>query len=125
MHLLQKMVTEANRVKGLNGGNVRLVAFRSAATHILPTSIAQFHRQFPLITVSVTEVAEHFEKENILRSGQADIGLVHLPCSEELETWEIYRDDYVVSLPKCPPYTSRLAFVDTLKNFQRDRLLAS
>ncbi len=100
LELLQKMVTEANRAKGLKGGNVRLVAFRSAATHILPALIAQFRRQFPLIKVSLTDLEEHFEIENRLRSGQGDIGIVDLPCSPEFETWEIYRDEYVVLLPR-------------------------
>lgn len=100
LNLLQKMATEANRAKGLKGGNVRLVAFRSAATHILPALIAQFRRQFPLIKVSVTDIEEHFEIENILRSGQADIGIVDVPCSQEIETWEIYHDEYVVLLPR-------------------------
>ncbi|PSB11760.1 LysR family transcriptional regulator [Pleurocapsa sp. CCALA 161] len=100
LELLQKMVTEANRAKGLKGGNVRLVAFRSAATHILPALIAQFRRQFPLIKVSVTDLEENFEIENRLRSGQGDIGIVDLPCSPEFETWEIYRDEYVVLLPR-------------------------
>ncbi len=100
LDLLQKMATEANRAKGLKGGNVRLVSFRSAATHILPALIAQFRSQFPLISVSVTEAEEDLETENLLRSGKADIGLIHLPCSEELETWEIKRDEYVVLLPR-------------------------
>lgn len=99
LNLLQKMATEANRAKGLKGGNVRLVAFRSAATHILPALIAQFRHQFPLIKVSVTDIEEHFEIENILRSGQADIGIVDVPCSQGIETWEIYHDEYVVLLP--------------------------
>jgi DNA-binding transcriptional LysR family regulator len=99
LDLLQKMATEANRAKGLKGGNVRLVAFRSAATHILPALIAQFRRQFPLIKVGVIDVEEHFEIENILRSGQGDIGIVDLPCSQEFETWKIYQDEYVVLLP--------------------------
>lgn len=100
LDLLQKMATEANRAKGLKGGNVRLVAFRSAATHILPALIAQFRRQFPLIKVSVIDVDEHFEIESMLRSGQGDIGIVDLPSSGEFETWEIYRDEYVVLLPR-------------------------
>jgi DNA-binding transcriptional LysR family regulator len=100
LELLQKMVTEANRAKGLKGGNVRLVAFRSAATHILPALIAQFRRQFPLIKVNLIDLEEHFEIETILRSGQGDIGIVDLPCSQEFETWEIYRDEYVVLLPR-------------------------
>lgn len=99
LDLLQKMVTEANRAKGLKGGNVRIAAFRSAATHILPPLIVQFRRQFPAITVNVSDVDNHFEIESVLRSGQADIGILDVPCSDEFETWEIFRDEYVVLLP--------------------------
>ena len=65
----------------MKGGIVRLVAFRSAATHILPALIAQFRRQFPLIKVSVKEIDEDTEIENLLYMGKADIGLIHIPCS--------------------------------------------
>lgn len=99
LSLLEKMATEANRAKGLKGGNVRLVSFRSAATHILPALISQFGDRFPLIKVSVTEVDEDIEIENLLRLGKADIGLIHIPCSENLETWEIQQDEYIVLLP--------------------------
>lgn len=100
LNQLQKMATEANRARGLKGGNVRLVSFRSAATHILPPLIAQFRRQFPLINVSVIEAEEDNETKNLLHSGKADIGLIHLPCSNKLKTQEIYRDKYVVLLSK-------------------------
>lgn len=101
LNLLEKIATEANRAKGLSGGNVRLVAFRSAATHILSPLIAQFCSKFPSIEVSVSEVDEDIEIENLLRLGKADIGLIHLPtAAEDLETWEIQRDEYVVLLPR-------------------------
>ncbi len=100
LDLLQKIVNEANRSKGLEGGTVRLVAFRSVATHILPALIAQFRSQFPSIDVRVNEVEEDIETRNLLRSGKADIGIVHLSCPKELETWEIQRDEYVVLLPR-------------------------
>ena len=100
LSLLQKIATEANRAKGLKGGNVKLVSFRSAATHILPTLIAQFRDRFPLITVSVTEVEEDAEIENLLRAGKADIGLIHLFDPAGLETWTIYHDKYVLLLPR-------------------------
>ena len=100
LNLLQKMATEANRSRGLKGGNVRIVSFRSAATHILPPLIAQFRRQYPSIEVSVIEAEEDIVTENLLHSGKADIGLIHLPCSNKLTTWEIYRDEYVVLLSK-------------------------
>jgi DNA-binding transcriptional LysR family regulator len=98
LDLLQKIVIEANRIKGLEGGNVRLVAFRSAVTHILPGLVARFRRQFPLIEVEVMDVDEHSEIEAMLLRGQADIGIVDLPCSDEFATWEIFRDEYLVLL---------------------------
>lgn len=100
LSLLEKITQEANRAKGLAGGNVRLVSFRSAATHILPALIAQFRQQFPLITVSVTEVEEDTEIEKLLRAEKADIALIHLVNQEGLDTWIIDRDEYVALLPR-------------------------
>jgi DNA-binding transcriptional LysR family regulator len=56
LQLLEGIVKEANREKGLQGGQVRIAAFRSVATHILPSVIARFRRQFPAITVAITEL---------------------------------------------------------------------
>ena len=92
------MVVKANRAKGLEGGKVRLVAFRSVVTHILPALMARFRQQFPLIEVEIMDVDEHSKIEALLRSSQADIGIVDLPCSDEFATWEIFRDEYVVLL---------------------------
>ncbi|MBE9182607.1 LysR family transcriptional regulator [Oculatella sp. LEGE 06141] len=89
---------EVNLQKGLSGGWVRIASFRSAATHLLPPMIARFHQRFPDIEVTLTE-ADPTGVEQALREGQVDIGLVPLPRSEEFETWEIARDEYVVLLP--------------------------
>jgi DNA-binding transcriptional LysR family regulator len=97
--LLEQMVQEANREKGLQGGNIRIVSFRSVSTHILPSVIAQFRSQFPDVTVSLTEFDDTPEMENAVRTGQADIGFTYLPTSPEFEVWEILRDDYIVILP--------------------------
>jgi DNA-binding transcriptional LysR family regulator len=90
---------EINLAKGLNGGRVRIASFRSAATHVLPPLIAQFSQRFPAIEVTLTEV-DPTSVEQALREGQVDIGLVPLPrSSDEFDTWEIIRDEFVVLLP--------------------------
>lgn len=99
LHLLEGIVKEANREKGLNGGLVRIAAFRSVATHILPTVIARFRSLFPDISVTITEFFDFAGVEQALREGHADIGFTYLPTTEEFETWEILRDDYVALLP--------------------------
>ncbi|MBD1887243.1 LysR family transcriptional regulator [Microcoleus vaginatus] len=96
---LEMMVKEADLEKGLQGGQVRIVTFRSVATHILPGIIAKFRSCFPKITVSITEVYYTQAVEEALRSGKADIGFLSLPISDEFETREILRDKYVVLLP--------------------------
>ncbi len=96
---LEMMVKEADLEKGLQGGQVRIVTFRSVATHILPGIIAEFRDRFPKIAVSITEVYYTQAVEEALRSGKADIGFVSLPISDEFETREILRDKYIVLLP--------------------------
>jgi DNA-binding transcriptional LysR family regulator len=90
---------EINLAKGLEGGRLRIASFRSAATHLLPPRIACFSRRFPNIEVSLTEL-DPVGVEQALREGQVDIGLVPLPrSSEEFDTWEIAKDEFVVLLP--------------------------
>ncbi len=102
MYLLEGIVQEANREKGLQGGSVRIAAFRSVATHILPTAIAQFRASFPEIAVTILEHDDYEGVEQALREGRADIGFTVLPTSDEFETWKILRDEYVALLPPTP-----------------------
>jgi DNA-binding transcriptional LysR family regulator len=99
LELLEDILREANREKGLHGGQVRIAAFRSVATHILPSVIAQFRHQFPAITVTITEFYDFAGVEQSLREGHADIGFTYLPSTDDFETWELMRDDYVALLP--------------------------
>ncbi len=96
---LEMMQQQANLHKGLHGGHVRIASFRSVATHLLPTAIAKFNHQFPEISVTIIERLDYLDIENCLREGRADIGITYLPTSDEFETWEILRDEYVALLP--------------------------
>lgn len=94
-----KIDADINREKSLYGGRVRLASFRSAATHLLPPLIAQFRRRFPQVEVSLME-DDPATIEQALRQSQVDIGLIPLPrSSEDLDTWEIARDEFVLLLP--------------------------
>ncbi|PSN19359.1 LysR family transcriptional regulator [filamentous cyanobacterium CCP5] len=100
---------EADQAKGLHGGRLRIASFRSAATHLLPPMIAQFSRRFPEVEVSLDEL-DPTGVEQALREGLVDLGLVPLPRSEEFETWEIARDEYVVLLPGEEPVPKSLTW---------------
>jgi len=100
--LLEGIVKEANLEKGLKGGSVRIATFRSVATHILPVVIARFRHNFPQIAVTIIEHLDHAGVEQAMHDGRADIGFTLLPASEEFETWELLKDEYVVLLPPSP-----------------------
>jgi DNA-binding transcriptional LysR family regulator len=99
LQVREDIEAEINHAKGLDGGRVRIASFRSAATHLLPPLIARFSHRFPNVEVSLVE-DDPTGVEHALREGKVDIGLVPLPrSSEDLETWEIARDEFVVLLP--------------------------
>jgi DNA-binding transcriptional LysR family regulator len=95
---LEAMARAATLAKGLQGGQVRIAAFRSAATHIVPKVIARFHQSFPAIGINLRECYDFLEVEQALRMGQAEIGFVVLPTKDEFETWELLQDEFVVLL---------------------------
>ena len=99
LRLLNVVTQEANLHKGLQGGKVRIATFRSAAAYLLPKIMARFHYRFPAVEVTLSEHYDYTNVEHHLREGKADIGFTFLPTSEELETIEVLRDEYIVLLP--------------------------
>lgn len=117
LHLMEAIQKEANLEKGLEGGNVRIACFRSVATNILPTVIARFRKSFPNITVTITENDFFSSIEQTLREGYADIGFTYLPTSNEFETWEMLRDDYILLLPPSTKLRSAQVTWKELSNY--------
>lgn len=99
LRLVEVIGKEASLSKGLQGGHVRIVSFRSAATHLLPSVIAQFRQRFPKINVTLMEGRGDDQVEQCLREGRAEVGVICLPPTESFQTWELMRDEYVVLLP--------------------------
>lgn len=99
MQSLDAIGKEAQLARGLQGGHVRIASFRSVATHILPPAIAQFRKKFPAINAIITEHFDYISTEQALREGKADLGITYLPTSAEFETWELFRDEYIVLVP--------------------------
>ncbi|KJH70150.1 LysR family transcriptional regulator [Aliterella atlantica] len=98
-YLLADIAKQANLAKGLHGGQVRISAFRSAATHILPGAIAQFCYRYPEVAVSIAEYDDRLDVENDLRKGRADLGITYLPTSNEFETGDLMRDEFIILFP--------------------------
>ncbi|MEO1686061.1 MAG: LysR family transcriptional regulator [Cyanobacteria bacterium J06631_12] len=98
-HLLDDTLKQANLAKGLEGGYVRIASFRSAASHLLPEVIAEFCRRYPAISIRIAEYDDCPEAEEDLRRGRVDLAITYLPPSDDVETWELVKDDFVVLFP--------------------------
>jgi len=96
---IEKIRQEANRYKSLDGGKVRISAFRGAAAQLLPKIRAYFKTKYPQIDVKITEEKDCPQVEQMVADGKADLGFTTLPTSKDLETIEVMRDDYIVLLP--------------------------
>ncbi len=99
LQLLDQIGEDANRVRGLNGGTVRVASFRSVSTHLLPLAIAAFRQDYPNINIAISEHEDFSSIERALRHGQADLGFTYLPTSPDFLAWELLRDQYVALLP--------------------------
>jgi DNA-binding transcriptional LysR family regulator len=113
LYLMEDIAKQANLAKGLHGGLVRISAFRSAGTHILPGIIAQFCQRYLAIAVSIAEYDDRPDVEDDLRKGRADIGITYLPTSNAFETWELMQDEFVVLFPPSfEPKTTQINWED-------------
>ena len=96
---IEDIQQEANRYKSLDGGQVRISAFRGAAAQLLPKIRANFQTKYPQISIKIAEEKDCPQVEQMVYEGKADIGFTILPTSKDLETIEVLRDDYIVLLP--------------------------
>ncbi len=99
LRLLDGMVQDAQQTRGLQGGTVRIAAFRSVATHLLPAAIARLHSRYPEIQVTITEDNDIDHLKQFLTQGQVDICIAELLEGDEFEPFPIFDDEYVALLP--------------------------
>lgn len=114
----------ANQAKDLQTGRVRVAAVRTVATHVLPDVIARFREAYPEMTVEIMECDLYAEAEQALRDGHADLGFTLMPASQEFQSWELFRDEFVALLPplSAADKSTKNSVVDDGQNEQTEPL---
>lgn len=118
-HILQTLEgigQTALQSRGLKGGQVRVVAFRSMASNILPSLIATLHGAYPNIQVTITELNELRDLEQAITSGKADVAVAEMLSAENFETILINNDPCVGLLPPNYPLKTTHLTWDHLYN---------
>ena len=101
--LIDAMGQEATRARGVDGGLVRIAAFRSLASEIVPQAIAHLHQRHPNIQITITEFDGVQEIVDTLREGKADLSMATLLTGEGFESFQIMEDPFVALLPPNQP----------------------
>lgn len=98
--LVTDMGKEASRARGVEGGLVRIAAYRSMASEVLPEAIAILHERHPGIQVAITEYETIRGLADSLRDGKADFSIAELLRGEEYETFLIMEDPFIALVPQ-------------------------
>ncbi len=99
LNLVDEMGREATRARGVEGGLVRIAAFRSLASEILPEAIAVLHQQHPSVQISITEFDGIRALTQSLLEGQCDLAVADLLEGEDFESFFIMEDPFIALLP--------------------------
>ncbi|WP_323367316.1 LysR family transcriptional regulator [Leptothoe sp. PORK10 BA2] len=101
----------ASQARGVEGGQVRVGAFRSLASNVLPGAIAKLHTLYPNIQVTITEMDELRDFQQALMEGKIDICATELMPDESFDSLTILHDPCIGLLPpNCPVHTSHLTW---------------
>ena len=93
---------EVEQLGGLQSGLIRIGAFSSAATHLLPSMIREFQKDYPRIDYELL-LGDYTEIEAWLLEGRIDCGFLRLPAHPELEVTYLTQDKLMAILPEDHP----------------------
>lgn len=99
------ILQEASLVRKQLEGHLRVAAFRSVASQILPGIMAEFKQIYPALQVELLEM--ECDKEDLihaLQQGHCDVALSQVSEGDNSDSdvlhWEVMREPYVAILPK-------------------------
>src|SRR4051812_37872932 len=89
-------------------GPLRLGTYQSVGAKVLPALLREFTAEWPKVDVTLRESADDHELAQLVESGELDLSFVVLPLGPgPYETVELFRDPYVLVVPKGSPLAGR------------------
>jgi molybdate transport repressor ModE-like protein len=82
-------------------GPLRIGTYQSVGARVLPALLREFTQDWPKVDVTLRESADDQELALLIESGELDLSFVVLPLGPgPYETAELFRDPYVLVVPK-------------------------
>jgi DNA-binding transcriptional LysR family regulator len=89
-------------------GPLRIGTYQSVGAKVLPALLREFTQDWPDVDVTLRESADDEELALLIESGELDLSFVVLPLGPgPYETLELFRDPYVLVVPKGSPLAGR------------------
>lgn len=106
-HELDQAKLEINELAGMKRGKLSLGC---SGNHLLLNTLISFHRQFPGIELTITELATEETCEGLLHN-KLDLGVVFLPIKhEQLVSTPLYNEELILAVSSHHPF-SQLASI--------------
>lgn len=93
---------EADDLRGVQSGLIRIGTFSSVATHWLPNIIRAFQKDYPGIDYELL-MGDYTQIETWIAQGRVDCGFLSLPAPKEFEAIPLEEDRLLAILPKDHP----------------------
>ena len=111
---------QANSLKGLETGFIRIGSCSSFSTQCLPSILKNFEQRYPRIVFQLQNM-EYSETEEALCAGEIDCGFISAPYSPELDVTVLLRDRMLAVLPPDHPLADAPSY--PLKRFSGERII--
>ena len=95
----RKLMMQADSLKGLRSGMIRIGTFSSTATHWLPNIIREFQKDYPAIDYELL-LGDYEEIEKWVSEGRVDCGFTRLPAPADLEAVPLEEDPFMAIVPE-------------------------
>jgi DNA-binding transcriptional LysR family regulator len=110
MARLAEAEAELEAIAGLRGGRLRMAAFESAGSTLMPLAIAAFRQEHPAVELSMT-LSEPEDCVPLLRSGELDLAIVFesavARADDGIHRVHLIEDPMFLVLPRDHPLASR------------------
>src|SRR3712207_6799476 len=110
MGRLAEAESELEAIAGLRGGRLRMAAFESAGSRLMPLAIAAFREKHPAVELSMS-LSEPEDCVPLLRSGDLDLGIVFesavKQAADGIDRVHLLEDPMYLVLPRDHPLAGR------------------
>ena len=116
----ESLQEQANALKGLETGFIRIGSCSSFSTQCLPAILKEFELRYPKIIFQLQNM-EYSDTEDALCAGEIDCGFISAPFSPDLDVTMLMRDRMLAVLPPDHPLVD--AKVYPMEHLSQERIV--